>query len=168
MTALDRVGIHRISRLCLALAASLSVACDDDGGDSPASMCEADPLHCTCSEEEPCPKGFTCEQSECVAENATGIIIGSADARACEVLLLEDSARVSGVDFSENVRGTFLRQAPRIAVSLTRRMDSSFEAADLTVRSVGSNGGLSLAHAECFGERGVALKDARVYLESQP
>jgi len=152
----------RFAGLLLALSAS---ACDGCGDDKSRVACEPGRAGCECAPDGTCENGLTCEANLCAAEETLEIIVEDPNARACEVLLLERGGKLSGVDFAEAVRGTHLRQAPRIALSFTRRSNESFGSGDIQVRYVGdSANGLGLSQAECFDRAGRPIASATVKL----
>lgn len=149
--------------LLLTLSTGACDGCSDDTG-GPAA-CEPGRAGCECTAAGTCENGLTCEANLCAAEETLEVLIEDPNARACEVLLLERGGKLSGVDYAEAVRGTHLRQAPRIALTFTRRSDESFGAGDIQVRYVGDSAtGLELSQADCFDSAGRPIATASVKL----
>lgn len=134
---------------CVALIAMLAVAAcgdDDDGGATDAG---ADGSTAACDSENPCGAGFVCVDERCVAGGDVSVAISPA-ARACEVLLQDgDDAEAVSVRFGEGAKGSFVRRAPRLALSFVADDDHAVSAASVVPVAVG--GGVpSLIKATCF------------------
>ena len=136
--------------LCAALAL---VACGDDDD---AANANPDAATAGCSSASPCDDGFVCVDERCVAGGDVDVEIDSA-ARACEVLLRDgEQAQAVGVRFGAGVKGSFVRRAPRLALSFVAAGDEAIAASDVVPTAVGA-GAPELVTATCLDAKGKAL-----------
>lgn len=127
------------------------------------SACEglAGTLGCPCREDLSCDGDLSCTAGTCQALVETGLEL-PAGARGCEVLLTEND-RVSEVRFGSGVRGTYVREAPRVAIAVVQTADADFAAGAVEV--VGSGSPVAtVVTARCVDASGAALPDASVTL----
>ncbi|MCB9731808.1 MAG: hypothetical protein H6745_04140 [Deltaproteobacteria bacterium] len=159
--------------------AALSAACGGDSGSTKADTstptdtveptdtlpaCGGDPgtAGCACRGDGSCDTGLACVASVCqVASEPTGLVL-PAGARGCEILLSEGAgAAVSEVRFADSVRGTFIREAPRVAIAVTATSDADF--AEGAVAIVGT-GAPTVTSSTCVDAAGAVLPGASVVL----
>ncbi|MCB9731810.1 MAG: hypothetical protein H6745_04150 [Deltaproteobacteria bacterium] len=169
----------RLSLVALTMMAFLAACGGDEkaktdttvGGDAdtvePADTvpaCGGDPgtAGCACRGDGGCDTGLACVANVCqVASEPTGLVL-PAGARGCEILLSEGAgAAVSEVRFADSVRGTFIREAPRVAIAVTATSDADF--ADGAVEVVGT-GAPTVTSSTCVDAAGTVLPGASVVL----
>lgn len=117
---------------------------------------------CPCRTDRTCDTGLACVDGVCVAEVTTGLVL-PAGARGCEVLLLEGGGRVGEVRFAAGVRGTFVREAPRVAIAVIRESDADFPSGAVEVLGTGSPVA-TVAEARCVDAAGAGIPNAVVTL----
>ncbi len=146
-----------LSRSLLAALALFAVAgCGDDDADTPdAGSCAPGSAGCACLEGSMCAMGLMCDTGLCRAVDVITLDVGDANARSCEVVIVEDRTRLLAVDFAAGTRGTFVREAPRTAVTFTRETDTPFDDRAITIRrSEGTGASLTLQRGRCFDKNG--------------
>ena len=137
-----------------ALCASFALAACGDDDD--ASHANPDAATAGCSSANPCDEGFVCVEERCVAGGEVDVAIDSA-ARACEVLLRDGKeAQAVDVRFGASVKGSFVRRAPRLALSFVAAEDKTIAASDVVPTAVGA-GLPELVTATCTDAKGKAL-----------
>ncbi len=129
-------------------------ACGDD--DSTDGMCTPGERDCACIEGVTCNGSLVCSDGLCVDVDTSGLNVSDPAARSCEVIVVEDNIEVVNVTFGEGVEGTFIREAPRVAVTFHKTDDSSFGSGTASVLTTGA-GSLDLRRATCFDTNGAAL-----------
>jgi hypothetical protein len=149
MTQLLRIA--PLTLLALALAGCGGPAPEPDGG------CAAGTAGCACLEGDLCNGSLLCDTGICRDVDRRTVEIADANARSCEVVLVEDGTEVLGVEFAEGVVGTSVHEAPRTAVTFYRQDDTPFAAGAVTVLTSEGMGGLTLSRARCFDRDGAAL-----------
>ena len=84
-------------------------------------------------------------------------------ARACDFLLIEGDTRIDEVVFGEGVQGTFLREAPNVAVSLIATTDSPMGAEAVEIRFVDDEEGeVEVSEVACADAAGEAIDNPKV------
>ena len=149
-----------LSRSLLAALALLAVAgCGDDDADTPdAGTCAPGSAGCACLEGSMCAMGLMCDTGLCRAVDVIALEVGDANARSCEVVIVEDRTQLLAVDFAAGTRGTFVREAPRTAVTFTRETDTAFDDRAITIRRTEAAGAsLTLERGRCFDREGNAI-----------
>lgn len=116
---------------------------------------------CPCRDDLGCDGDLTCIEGVCQAVVATGLEL-PAGARGCEVLLSE-SSRVSEVRFAAGVRGTFIREAPRVAIAVVQELDADFAPGAVEVLGAGSPLA-TVVSARCVDAAGAVIPNASVTL----
>jgi hypothetical protein len=95
-----------------------------------------------------------------------GGAVSDANARACDILLLEGKSRVDKIVFGADVKGTFIREAPRVAVSMVVTKDTGFPADALKVQVVGAAASdLQVKQVKCVNSKAEALQGVTVTLK---
>ncbi|HMI92476.1 MAG TPA: hypothetical protein VK509_13975 [Polyangiales bacterium] len=148
----------------VALVASLALAAcgDDDSAPSPRDGSVA-----ACNRDNPCGDGLVCVDERCVAGGDVDVVIGSS-VRGCEVLLEDgDGAQAVDVRFGEGVKGSFVRHAPRLALSFVATGDEAVSASDVVPVAVGS-GVPKLLKTACIDKAGKALPKSAFEIGGQP
>jgi len=86
-----------------------------------------------------------------------GVAFSDPAARGCELLLIEGAGRVESVTFADTVRGTFLREAPRVAVSVVSTGDSPIAQGAVQVALSGDPAGVEVKTVRCVNAQASAL-----------
>ncbi|MSP71469.1 MAG: hypothetical protein EXR76_04645 [Myxococcales bacterium] len=63
----------------------------------------------------------------------TGLTVSDPNARGCEVLFTEGRATIEAVTFDATVVGTFIREAPRVALSFVSAADAAIAVGSIRV-----------------------------------
>ncbi|MDD9942450.1 MAG: hypothetical protein OXU20_15535 [Myxococcales bacterium] len=101
--------------------------------------------------------------TETSAEARTQVSIDDR-ARACDLLLVEGDSPVADVHFGEGVQGTYVREAPRVAISLIAMEDTALPAAPVDIRFASGAGDVSLSDVRCADASGDVIDDPKVTL----
>ncbi len=127
------------------------------------SSCEglAGTLDCPCRGDLTCDGELTCNSGTCQPAIMTGLEL-PAGARGCEVLLLE-AGRVSDVRFAQGVRGTFVREAPRVVIAIVQESDADFAPGAVEILGTGSPLA-TVVKASCVDTSGAVLPNGSVTL----
>ena len=149
--------------ISLLLLVTLSVGCSCDE-DEKEKKCEPGTAGCACIDGSTCDDGLICVDGLCKGESSTGISVSDSDARSCEVLLVDNNAEVARVDFGENVKGTYVREAPRTAVTFLSLNNEAIGSGQIDVRFVKTQegGNFEVSSATCFDAQGQQLDGAEV------
>jgi hypothetical protein len=86
-----------------------------------------------------------------------GVAFSDPAARGCELLLVEGAGRVESVTFADTVRGTFIREAPRVAVSVVSAGDSPIAQGAVQVALSGDPAGVEVKTVRCVDAQASAL-----------
>lgn len=142
-----------LALLLLMLAVTLS-ACGSEG----SGTCTAGEPGCACGPSGSCADGVACDTATNTCEGTRLVQLPPIDAaaRACELLLEDDTASVVGADFGDSVRGESIRQAPRTAVTFYRTEDAPISRSAVRIRLVGG-GEMKITTARCFDREGHPL-----------
>jgi hypothetical protein len=147
-----------------ALVATLALAAcgDDDSAAGPKDAAVA-----ACNSDNPCGDGLVCVDERCVAGGDVDVVVDSA-VRGCEVLLEDGAdARAVSVRFGKGVKGSFVRHAPRLALSFVATGDQAVSASDVVPVAVG--GGVpALVKTTCLDKAGKALPKSAFALGGKP
>lgn len=133
----------------------------DTTGDTSSCDGLSGTANCPCRTDLTCDSGLVCANAVCVPETRSGLVL-PAGARGCEVLL-EEAGKVSDVRFT-GVRGTFVREAPRVAVAVTQETDADFAAGSVEVLGSGSPV-VTVVSARCVDTTGAVIPNATVTLQ---
>jgi hypothetical protein len=141
----------------------LSASC---GGSS--QTCTPGTSGCACrTEGTACDDGLACGASNTCGPPATsGFVVSDATARSCDVLLIEESATVKSMTLTSAVKGTHLREAPRVAVSFISTSDAPIPAGAVgLVLASGAASGLTIKKVTCADAAGTPIAGVTVRLE---
>ena len=94
----------------------------------------------------------------------TGLTVSDPNARGCEVLFIEGGATIEGVTFDATVVGTFIREAPRVALSFVSAADAAMAVGSIRVAVKGDASQLVVKSVKCVDAKAVALPEASVTL----
>lgn len=118
--------------------------------------CEAGAATCACKTGDVCNEGLACVDAKCVPPVAAGLQVDAA-ARGCELLLTESStSTVVSANFKNGVKGTFIRQPPKVAVTFVSGGDTAI-GSNVELGLGGPATGLTVTKSSC-----VDVKGARV------
>lgn len=95
--------------------------------------------------------------------SSSGLSVSNANARGCEVLLTEKGGKVQRVTFEGSVKGTFLREAPRVAVTFVSKEDSPIAAGVVKIEG-GPLSGVEVTKVSCVDKSGAKLPDTKITL----
>lgn len=90
------------------------------------------------------------------------MLLSDPSARACDVLVREKTTQIERVSFSLEVRGTFLREAPLIALSFVAPQDSSIPAGALSLTLNGDVSGLQVEKVHCVNSKAEPLPNVSI------
>lgn len=131
--------------------------------------CPPGTLDCPC-DNGACQTGQTCRADQCVPSvPQSGLSVGSAAVRACDVLLAIGTTETETIGFSDQVVGVFEKAGTSIAFSFTAKTDATL--AEPVAQLLDSTGaalaaaGVTLISATCFDRLGVALASPSLTLE---
>jgi len=138
------------------------LACQDKVCKEPA--CVAGTLDCPCKADNTCDAGLACLESACKAQAGTGLVVGSAAARACDVVFNLAGATVA---LSKDVTGVTARRGDRVAVSFTAKTDAAFAGPVASVTGPGGKAlsGITPDKAECYDRLGKVVSDPGVKVQ---
>ena len=91
------------------------------------------------------------------------VSIGSAEVRACEILLTDDSQPVESVKFGPQVKGTMQRWAPKTSVAFVALVDAPIVGAVLTVESP-QKPSFTITTLHCYDHEGRPVAAPDVHL----
>lgn len=90
----------------------------------------------------------------------------SAEARSCEVMLVDPDGQLGAPIFDAAVEGRSLRRGDRLAVAFAHRADAPIAAGAIGLVAADGAGGVDVASATCFDASGRPLADSGVALEA--
>lgn len=93
-----------------------------------------------------------------------GLTVSDPNARGCELLLTEGTAEVESVTFDSTVKGTFIREAPRVAISFVAAADAPIAGGAVKVAAAGDSAQLQVKTVHCFDGKAAPLADVSVTL----
>lgn len=151
-------ALHRDPRLLSFAFLFALAACDGAPPEEPdAGRCTPGSAGCACLAESRCEGSLVCDMGLCRAASTRELVVRDARARSCEVVLVEGGTEVLGVEFGSGVRGTFIREAPRTALTFFRESDAAFATGAVRVLNTEALGSINLRRARCFDRDGVEL-----------
>lgn len=120
--------------------------------------CAAGAQGCGCLDGVTCNAGLVCgADQKCSPAVAAEVQISDASARGCELLLTEtDATQVSSVTFKNGARGTWVREAPRVAITVVSGGDTALAGA-VQLGLTGAATELTLSKAGCVDLKGQRL-----------
>jgi len=127
--------------------------------------CPAGTFGCPC-DAGACQGGLACVDDTCQAAAGSGLFVGNADVRACDVLLEKEGA---DVQYAPGVLGVTARDGARLALSFAARTDAALSGPVGAL--VGADGqaldvtGLPPVKVECYDRHGAAVAAPGVELK---
>ena len=85
-----------------------------------------------------------------------------ARARACDVLIVEEGSAVEEVAFGDGVQGTYLREAPHVAISLIAVEDEAISPSAIELRFASGEADIRLSEVRCADVDGDPIEDADI------
>lgn len=129
------------------------------------SPCPEGTAECPCRAGDMCDTGLVCDTGKCVGMTASGLTVSSEDARACDLMLEEQDAKVLSATGSDGVEVAHRRRAPRVAISFASKSDAPIAAGAVVLQSTGDTSGFAIASSTCYGADGAVIDGAEVTLE---
>lgn len=127
--------------------------------------CAEGSANCPCKAGDMCDAGLICDTGTCVGMSASGLTVSSDAARACDLVIEEQTARVLAAGGDDSVEVVHKRRAPRVAVSFMSKADAPIAAGVVTLQSTGDTSGFAIASATCYGADGAVIDGVEVTLE---
>ena len=152
-----------VSSIAMSLLAGLLLM----GCPTPAK-CDPGADTCACKPDSSCNDGLVCNPTSNTCGQGTlgGIQVGDAKARGCELLLTESAGTtVAAVAFKNGVVGTWVREAPRVAITFVAPKDEALPASSIDLNLTGPAAGLALTRSSCVDGTGAALASSSVTLQ---
>lgn len=120
--------------------------------------CEPGSLSCACKENAVCDGALVCGgDHKCATPTLATVSVSAASARGCELVLNESAGTtVAAVNFKNGLEGTWVRQAPKVAVTFVAGGDSPVSG-QVELGLVGPASGVSVSKAGCVDVNGVRL-----------
>ncbi len=121
-------------------------------------QCEPGALNCACKEASACNDALVCGgDNTCVAPTLATLQVTDANARGCELVLTEnEGTTVAAVTFKNGLEGTWVRQAPKVAVTFVAGGDSAVSG-QVELGLTGPASGVSVSKTGCVDVRGQRL-----------
>ncbi len=120
--------------------------------------CKPGTQSCVCLEGAACADGLTCAgDNTCAPAVAAGVQIADLAARGCEFVLTEaPGTEVVSVTFKNGAKGTWIRESPRVAITVLAGGDAALgDAVQLGLTGAASS--LALSKASCVDLKGQRL-----------
>lgn len=158
-----RIWVGFVCAMVLSLA-----GCDDEKkttDDEDVVACTPGSLDCACTSSGTCDAGLTCNASQiCESETGTpsGLVINTAEARACELLFEQQGATLLSASYGADTHGALRRRDPNVAIAVSRGSDTPFESDSITLVVEGDVSDLNLRTTRCFDASGAELANADV------
>jgi hypothetical protein len=120
--------------------------------------CKAGEQECPCIDGTSCAGALACRADlTCGAAVVAGVQFNDASARGCELVLTEaEGTEVANVEFKNGATGSWLRQAPKVAITVVAGSDTSL-AGSVVLSLTGASSGLSVGKATCVDIDGHSL-----------
>ena len=117
--------------------------------------CDAGALDCACKEAQACNDALVCSaDNKCIAPTMATVRVTDAAARGCELVLNEAAGTtVAAVAFNNGVEGTWVRQAPKVAVTFVAGGDSAVSG-QVELGLTGPASGVTVSKTGCVDVRG--------------
>lgn len=146
----------KLALLCLAV---LGAACTC--GPKP---CTEGQSGCACRSGGGCDDGLACaSDGRCAPVEVKGVDVVDPAARGCELVLTEaEGTTVTGVVFKNGLKGAFVREPPKVAVTFVAGGDQAIAAGSVEVQLSGSAPSVALASGSCVDLKGARLGGAPV------
>lgn len=146
--------INAMNRFNLSLVVLLSLA----GCQCTPAVCTPGTQSCACLEGGSCNDGLACgSDQKCAPAVAAGVHIEDVNARGCEFVLTESpGSEVVSVAFTGPATGTWIREAPRVAITVLAGRDGAL-GDSVKLGLTGAASGLTLSKASCVDLKGQRL-----------
>jgi hypothetical protein len=120
--------------------------------------CAAGAVTCACKEGSVCNDGLVCgSDQKCAPAVSAGVQVSDATARGCEFLLTESAGtEVVSVAFKNGAKGTWIREAPKVAVTVVAGGDTALTGA-IDLGLSGSVSNLTISKTSCVDVTGQRL-----------
>lgn len=127
------------------------------GGCNCNPPCDPGAATCACKEGSVCNDGLACgADNKCVPPVAAGLQVDAA-ARGCELLLTESGATtVLTANFKNGVKGTFIRQAPKVALTFVSGGDTAI-GSNVELGLGGPTSGITVTRSSCVDVKGAPI-----------
>ena len=111
--------------------------------------------------------GLVCgADGKCGGVTAKGVRIVDSAARGCELLLTEAAGTtVANVTFSNGLKGTWVREAPKVAVTFVAGDNAAITDGSVQLGLTGTNAAVSLAAGSCVDLNGARLNGNPVVVQ---
>ncbi|MEQ9498066.1 MAG: hypothetical protein RIT81_14440 [Deltaproteobacteria bacterium] len=155
--SLSITSLLRTASLVAALGAS---ACSGGGDDGKT------PSGCTSGVADSCPSGQICNAAgtcEPTSGVAGALVIDSAGARACEILLASSGAAITRATYGTGVTGAMRARPPRVAIAVSS--DQAFGADAIQLEIDGATSDLSVSSIDCYDASGAPLSSASASID---
>ena len=160
-----------LGKLAATIASVLAISslygcssCSSDEEAPPPGDCTAGAQGCACKPGNTCDFGLACTAGKCAAAPSAGLSVSNPAARGCEVLLVEHGATVQTITFDDTVKGTFVREAPRVAVSFVSAKDTAIAQGSVKVVLAGGGtaAGVTVQQVNCVDVAAAPLAGVEV------
>ncbi len=123
--------------------------------------CDAGALNCACKEAQACNDALVCSaDNKCIAPTMATVRVTDPAARGCELVLNErEGTTVAAVSFKNGLEGTWVRQAPKVAVTFVAGGDSAVSG-HVELGLSGPASGVTVTRTGCVDVRGQRLAGA--------
>lgn len=112
---------------------------------------------CACKAGNVCDTGLVCASDKCGTAVTIGVEVSDATARGCEFLLTEAAGtEVKTVDFKNGAKGSWVREAPKVAVTVVANGDTSLNGG-VSLGLSGAASGLAVSKVSCVDLKGARL-----------
>jgi hypothetical protein len=138
---------------------------DERSGRNPE--CPPGTATCPCGPMNACDEGLSFEDSICRGVVTRTVSISDERSRSCEVLVSETAGgHLLRATFEDSLRGTFVAERPRVAVSFTATADEPILGSAIGLVQAEGAGNIEITKSACFDVKGSALAGATVSLNA--
>ena len=96
----------------------------------------------------------------------SGVTFSSDAVRGCELVLTNDGATVDSVTFAETVKGSFVQEAPKTAITVvSKTSDATIPPGAVGLVVTGDVTNLKVTSVSCVGEDGKAIDGVKASLK---
>ena len=95
---------------------------------------------------------------------AGNLVIDAPEARACEVLLSSETARIRSAEYGTNVEGKLRSRSPRTALAVLKVDDTAFAADAIALRLDGAPEAVRIDQVVCYDATGAEVQGATAQL----
>jgi hypothetical protein len=128
--------------------------------------CPAGTANCPCRSGAACDTGLTCgADGKCAGGSTSGVTVTDANARGCELLLNEPAGTaVVGVTFNNGLKGTWVRESPKVAVTFVAGADKAIGDGSVVLALTGGTS-VSVTKASCVDVHGARVNGTPVVIK---